>query len=83
MENYFVLYRGKEKLTCTWHKSHVFYNQTIHYIGVTEGLGGYYKMIGEGWIDRRFHKNEKNILNPKVSFYKMNKLIEEYKKQKK
>jgi hypothetical protein len=52
---YFALQKGKEKILCSWFPDQPLYEKTkVHYVGVANGLGGYRKMIDEGWSDKRF-----------------------------
>lgn len=62
MNNYFVLFNSKrEKLLCSWGDNEPdFHNQKVHYIGITNGLGGYKDMLNKGWFDRRDFKNYYN-----------------------
>lgn len=60
MRTYFLLinYTTKERLLCSWFQNEPNFNgQEIHYIGLTNGLGGYRQMLDKGFIDRRFRKD--------------------------
>lgn len=60
----FVLQKGKERLLVSFQATHEFRGQTVHYVGVKNGLGGYRKLIDEGWVDRRFNR-------PEITFNKL------------
>jgi hypothetical protein len=52
-----INYKTKERLLCSWFENEKdFHAQKIHYIGLTNGLGGYNQMLAKGFIDRRFNK---------------------------
>jgi hypothetical protein len=79
----FVLinYKTKQKLTCCWTKTHKYFNETIHYIGVTDGLGGYNYMLSLGFQDRRFRKPVKTLPSKRIVDYKLTKWKEIHKKR--
>jgi hypothetical protein len=74
-----INYQTNESYLCSWNpetKEH--HSQQVHYIGITEGLGGYNYMISKGFIDRRFSRY---IYSNRVLEYKWNKQLEEFKKK--
>lgn len=74
MKEYFVLFKGRQSVLCSWHENEPdLYGRKVHYIGVTNGLGGYREMINNGWIDRRFNKSV--IMETKTMRYIEDKII--------
>ena len=74
-KEYFVMinWATKEQLLCSWWEDQPnCFGRKVHYIGVTNGLGGYHKMIQKGFVDRRFQR-EVNFIS-KVKQYLINKL---------
>ena len=66
MSELFVLVniKTREKLLCSWGENvPPLFNQTVHYIGVTNGLGSYRQMISNGFYDRRDFKKPTPVKN--------------------
>lgn len=58
-KEYFVMinWKTREQLLCSWWENEPdCWGRKVYYIGVTNGLGGYRKMIEKGFIDRRFQR---------------------------
>lgn len=59
-KEYFVLIckKTRKKLLCSWFPNQPdYFGQKVHYIGVTDGLGGYHNILKNGYYDRRDFKN--------------------------
>ena len=80
-KQYFVLFKGKESYLCSWFENEPdFYGRKVHYVGVTDGLGGYRQMLAKGFTDRRFNKPER--YTSKTIKYIYNKRRNEQKRKK-
>lgn len=55
-----INYRTNEKYLCSWNENvKEYYGQKVHYIGVTNGLGGYNYMESKGFKQRALQISEK------------------------
>lgn len=77
-KGYFVLinYRTRERYLCSWHQDEPdFWRQKVHYIGVTNGIGGLNYMREKGFEIRAYNQSSRLLWRCKsVHNYYMRKI---------
>lgn len=66
MNKPFVLFKERKKISCSWFETNNYPN--VHYIGITNGLGGYKAMLQKGFLDKRDFKPCNSFIEDEIRF---------------